>query len=134
MKDTTGGQIGTPGRSTASCAAESDPFVALVDLRPAIAGDGRINVASIDASPGDALFLPAGVAHGFYARDPLTLIYLVTNEYDGTDEHGFMWSDPDVAVAWPDAAPTVSPRDASAQSLAELLVRLRDQPGQSESR
>ena len=32
--------------------------------------------------------IPTGVAHGFLAVEPLTLVYLVTNEYDGTDELG----------------------------------------------
>jgi dTDP-4-dehydrorhamnose 3,5-epimerase len=76
------------------------------------------------AEPGDTLFLPEGVAHGFYARDPLTLMYLVTNEYDGSDEHGFRWDDPQAGIAWPDRAPTLSERDADAPSVAELLERL----------
>ena len=38
--------------------------------------------------------IPAGVAHGFLALEPLELLYLVTNEYDGTDELGFAWDDP----------------------------------------
>ena len=38
--------------------------------------------------------IPTGVAHGFLAVEPLELLYLVTNEYDGTDELGFAWDDP----------------------------------------
>jgi dTDP-4-dehydrorhamnose 3,5-epimerase len=105
--------------------AEGRPFIALVDLRPAIHGNGQVHVATIDAVPGDALFLPAGVAHAFYARDPLTLIYFVTNEYDGTDEHGFAWNDPVAAIPWPDSSPVVSTRDAGAQSLTGLIALLR---------
>ena len=66
--------------------ADGHPFVALVDTRPAIRGVGRPVVETIDAGPGETFYLPAGVAHGFYARDPLMLVYLVTNTYDGTDE------------------------------------------------
>ena len=104
---------------------EGRAFVALVDVRPAIEGIGPPRVETIDASPGETLYLPAGVAHGFYARDPITLVYLVTNTYDGTDELGFAWDDPDAAVPWPDAEPILSGRDASAPSLAELIERLR---------
>ena len=46
--------------------------------------------------------IPAGVAHGFLALEPLELLYLVTNLYDGSDELGFAWDDP--AVARPVAA------------------------------
>ena len=45
-------------------------------------------------------------------------VYLVTNAYDRSDELGFAWDDPAVAVAWPavrataDGRPIVSARDA----------------------
>lgn len=104
---------------------DGHPFVALVDVRPAVAGTGRPISAAIEATPGDVLYLPAGVAHGFYARDAVSLLYLVTNEHDGSDELGFAWDDPDAAVGWPDRSPILSPRDASAPSLAALLEALR---------
>ena len=45
--------------------------------------------------------IPAGIAHGFLAVEPLELLYLVTNEFDGSDELGFAWDDPAVGVPWP---------------------------------
>lgn len=104
--------------------AEGQAFVALVDVRPALAGSGKPLLHTLDAGPGTALYLPAGVAHGFYARDGLTLVYLVTNEYDGTDELGFAFDDPAVAVPWPDTTPIVSDRDREAGTLAALIARL----------
>jgi dTDP-4-dehydrorhamnose 3,5-epimerase len=100
-------------------------FIGLVDVRPLLSGSGPQAIETIDALPGDAVYLPEGVAHGFYAREPLTLCYLVTNEYDGSDELGFTWKDPEVAVPWPDPDPIVSERDATAPRLAELVERLR---------
>jgi dTDP-4-dehydrorhamnose 3,5-epimerase len=105
--------------------ADGHPFIALVDVRPHIDGTGTAEVDTIEAAPGDAVYLPSGVAHGFYARDPMTLFYLVTNEYDGSDELGFAWDDPAVAVPWPDRAPTLSERDAAAPPLSTLIERLR---------
>lgn len=104
--------------------AEGRAFIGLVDVRPRLAGTGPVVVETIDAGPGDAIYLPAGVAHGFYARDPITLIYLVTNEYDGSDELGFVWNDPTVAVPWPDASPILSERDQDAPDLKTLIERL----------
>jgi dTDP-4-dehydrorhamnose 3,5-epimerase len=104
---------------------DGHPFVALVDVRPVLTGARPPAVETLDAGPGDTLYLPAGVAHGFYARDPITLVYLVTNVYDGTDELGFAWDDPDAAVPWPDRAPILSGRDTSAPPLRELVDRLR---------
>jgi dTDP-4-dehydrorhamnose 3,5-epimerase len=103
-------------------------FIAMVDIRPALAAGGGpqdVGVATLEAEPGDMVYLPAGVAHGFYAATGLTLVYLVTNEYDGSDEHGFMWSDPQVGIVWPDPAPIVSERDEGAPPLADLIRRLR---------
>ncbi len=103
--------------------ADGRAFIGLVDVRPRLAGSGPAIIETIEASAGDAVYLPAGVAHGFYAQDPITLIYLVTNQYDGSDELGFAWNDPEVGVPWPDREPTLSERDASAPSLRELLAK-----------
>ena len=120
-------------------------FVALVDVRPLLAASGAAGIAPATAAtppvvetrelaPGDWVVIPTGVAHGFLALDPLQLIYFVTNLYDGSDELGFAWDDPAVAVPWPavptspEGRPVLSDRDRSNPSLADLLVRLRDTP------
>jgi dTDP-4-dehydrorhamnose 3,5-epimerase len=33
--------------------------------------------------------IPPGIAHGFYTREGATLVYALTEEYDGSDEYGF---------------------------------------------
>jgi dTDP-4-dehydrorhamnose 3,5-epimerase len=44
----------------------------------------------------------------------VTLLYLVDNYYDGADEFGLAWDDPDVVVNWgTDATPMLSARDAA---------------------
>jgi len=105
---------------------DGHPVVGLVDVRPALTGAGEPRAETIQAAPGDLLYLPEGVAHGFFARDELTLLYFVTNEYDGSDELGFAWDDPLAGVQWPDGQPILSPRDASAPPLADLLAQLRE--------
>jgi dTDP-4-dehydrorhamnose 3,5-epimerase len=113
---------------------DGKPFIAIVDIRAVIKGEGPVQVETVTAVPGDAFFLPEGVAHGFYAPDETTLLYLVTNEYDGRDEHGFAWNDPAIGIPWPDAAPIVSDRDAAAPPLADLLKALRRDDQQIVSR
>ena len=106
-------------------------FVALVDARPQADGSGGPPaVETRELRANDWVVIPAGVAHGFLALEALQLLYLVTNEYDGSDELGFAWDDPAVAVPWPvvsatpDGRPIVSERDASNPPLADLLARL----------
>ena len=107
-------------------------FVALVDVRPLLDGSGPRPVAETrELGPDESVTIPAGVAHGFLAIEPLELLYLVTNEFDGSDELGFAWDDPAVGVPWPpvtgtaDGRPILSGRDQSNPPLAELVVRLR---------
>lgn len=109
-------------------------FVALVDVRPAMAdpAGGRPLVETRELAVDETVTIPSGVAHGFLALERLELIYLVTAEYDGSDELGFAWDDPAAAVPWPtvhgtpDGRPILSDRDRTNPTLAELLVRLRD--------
>ena len=106
--------------------AEGSGVAALVDLRGLLEDpSGQPMSELLQLAPGDQLYIPRLVAHGFYARTALTLVYLVSNEYDGSDELGFAWDDPDAAVAWPDRAPILSERDRANPPLRELVARLR---------
>ena len=73
-------------------------FIALVDVRPVVAGRGAAVVETRELGVDESVVIPAGVAHGFLALEPLEMIYLVTNEFDGSDELGFAWDDPAVGV------------------------------------
>lgn len=109
-------------------------LAATSDLRGSLAGaDMSVYSELIELDSGDALFVPAGVGHGFLARTDLTLVYMVTNEYDGSDEHGFAWDDPDAAIPWPEPPTIISERDRANPALRALVARLR-QLGQIESR
>ena len=112
--------------------ASGRALVALVDVRPVLIGlGGRPIVETHELPTDDWVIIPAGVAHGFLALEPLDMLYLVTNEFDGADELGFAWDDPDVGVPWPaiegtpDDRPILSDRDRSNPSLAELVASLR---------
>jgi dTDP-4-dehydrorhamnose 3,5-epimerase len=107
--------------------------VALVDLRSLIATDspGGVEPTSeeFEMDPGSWVLIPERVAHGFLAVEPLELLYLVTAEYDGSDEHGFEWSDPTAGLRWPIADPIVSTRDASNPSLTAAVASARQRDG-----
>jgi dTDP-4-dehydrorhamnose 3,5-epimerase len=107
-------------------------FVALVDIRPLLDATGpRAIVETRELATDRTVTIPPGVAHGFLAIERLELVYLVSNEFDGTDELGFAWDDPAVGVPWPpvvatpDGRPILSDRDRSNPLLAELVARLR---------
>ncbi len=107
-------------------------LVALVDVRLVLSGTGdRPVVETRELAADDWVVIPAGVAHGFLALDPLELLYLVTNEFDESDEMGFAWDDPAVGVPWPavegtaDGRPILSERDRTNPPLEVLVASLR---------
>lgn len=94
--------------------------VGLADLRQASPTFGASEVIEIGDHNDAGVFIPSGVAHGFYALTDATLTYLVDNYYDGTDEFGVAWDDPDLAVAWAATDPILSGRDLANPRLAEI--------------
>jgi dTDP-4-dehydrorhamnose 3,5-epimerase len=105
-------------------------FVALVDVRPLLAGGPKPAVETRELGEDDWVDIPTGVAHGFLALEPLEVLYFVTNPYDGSDELGFAWDDDLAAVPWPtisgtqNGQPILSERDRTNPTLAALVRRL----------
>jgi dTDP-4-dehydrorhamnose 3,5-epimerase len=98
-------------------------FVALYDLRPNSATTSRSLELSMDPSEQvRGLYVPPGVAHGFYAETEVELLYLVDRYYTGEDEYGFAWNDPAAGIRWPTADPVLSDRDLSNPPLAEVRI------------
>lgn len=99
--------------------------VGLFDLRRGSPTEGAGALIRLGAEDRATLFLPPGVAHGFYAETDLTLLYLVDEYYTGEDEFGVAWDDPGLGIAWPSSDPILSERDRTNPSLEEAL---RDPP------
>ncbi len=92
---------------------------ALLDLRRDSPTLGRSVVLELDSAEGPALLIPPGVAHGYLAVTDCTLIYVVNSYYDGSDEYGAAWDDPENLVDWGIADPILSDRDSCNPPLAD---------------
>jgi dTDP-4-dehydrorhamnose 3,5-epimerase len=101
--------------------------VALVDVRPDSPTRRQAVCVELDGAEPQGLIIPPGVLHGYRALRDLTVLYLLDQEYDSTDEYSVRWNDPALglpAVWYEGPAPTLSPRDAGAPPLAEQLGRI----------
>jgi dTDP-4-dehydrorhamnose 3,5-epimerase len=105
------------------CVLEGHAVVALYDLRAGSPTEHESQHLDIDADHEHrGIYIPPGVGHGFFAHSDLALQYLVDRAFDGTDEFGFAWDDPDLPIPWPVNHPILSERDAAAPALADVLI------------
>ena len=101
---------------------EGRAFVGLIDLREAAHSEGARQQLILDSTEPQGLYIPPGVAHGFYAETDVVLQYMVDAYYDGADEFGIAWNDPDLGITWPTTDPILSDRDRANPSLAQVLA------------
>lgn len=98
---------------------------ALLDLRPNSPTFKQIQTIEMGEENNVGLFIPIGVAHGFYAHTACTLIYYVNNYYDNSDEFGVKWDDPAFAIDWGNTeAPLISERDETNPLMANIPAEI----------
>jgi dTDP-4-dehydrorhamnose 3,5-epimerase len=97
-------------------------FDVAVDIRRGSPTFGRWIGVSISAANRKSIYIPPGFAHGFCVTSAdADVIYKTTEEYAPEYEDGIRWDDPELAIAWPIATPTLSARDQRWPSLAESV-------------
>jgi len=83
---------------------------AVVDLRKGSPAYGKFAVRTLGPETGTLLYIPPGVAHGFYVVDgDAVMLYKVTAPYSPPHDTGILWNS--AGIPWPSAAPIVSARD-----------------------
>lgn len=92
----------------------------LVDVRPFKSTMGVVETFELKAGRPEALWIPPGVAHGYAAREPASLVYMVNRYFTGEDEYGLAWNDPDLNIDWGVDNPILSERDSTNPPFADL--------------
>ena len=64
------------------------------------------------------LYLPEGLAHGFYSVTENIVAYNVSTVYSPESDAGVLWSS--IGMKWPDQQPEISERDTTFTTLAEF--------------
>jgi len=91
-----------------------------VDIRRGSASFGKWVGVELSEANRHLLYVPPGYAHGFQVKsESAEVLYKCTDEYAPNEDRGILWSDPDLAIAWPISDPVLSDKDS-------VHPRLRD--------
>lgn len=88
-------------------------FDVVIDIRRDSPTLGKWVSANLGEKPNQAIWIPAGFAHGYLVlSDFAEIMYKVTDFYSPPTERTIIWSDPDLGIIWPSATrPIVSDKD-----------------------
>ena len=81
---------------------KGEVFDVAVDLRKKSETYGKWVGEILSEENKKQLFIPKGFAHGFLVlSDEAEFVYKCTDFYNGEDEGGIIWNDPEIAIDWP---------------------------------
>ena len=104
-------------------------FDVAVDVRQGSATFGKWVGVELSGENHRQVWLPPGMAHGFLVTsESADFLYKTTEYYAPQSERCVLWSDPSIAIAWPDPG---GPRKLAAKDAAAVLLaraRISDQP------
>lgn len=90
-----------------------------VDMRQGSPTFGQYAAFPLHAETGDILYLPSGLAHGFYTlSESATLLYKVSQDYAPECDTGIRWDSLD--IPWPTKTPLLSARDTTFVAFSEF--------------
>ena len=93
-----------------------------VDLRQNSPTFGKWHGVELSDVGQRQVYMAPGIAHGFCVLSDLAdLHYKVSRFYDSDDECGMVWNDSEVSIDWPLMTPLIHQRDATYQSLSQLI-------------
>lgn len=97
----------------------------VVDLRVGSPTYGEWDAAVLDDTDRRAVYLAEGLGHVFLAlSEGATLVYLCSDVFKPSREHGVNPLDPAIGIEWPgDVSPLLSAKDAAAPTLAEAKTQ-----------
>lgn len=105
-------------------------FDVCVDVRIGSATFGRHVSVVLDDEEHRQIYVPPGFAHGFLVTSREAEIeYKCTDFYAPGDELSILWNDPALAIEWPIRDPILSPKDAAAARLEDVMDRLPGMAG-----
>lgn len=96
----------------------------IVDIRPkSVTFKERL---CVDLVEGKAIWIPPGIAHGFYAPEPSVVCYKLTEYYNPEGQRVLYWNDPNIKKGFQGFAENLilSERDKNGAAFEEILSEL----------
>ena len=90
----------------------------VVDIRTGSPTYGDHISLEISSGVGNMIYIPEGLAHGFYSKTDATVVYNVSTIYSPDNDGGILWSS--IGMDWPVTTPDLSDRDVTFPTLAEF--------------
>ena len=101
--------------------SEGEIFDVIVDIRSSSETYGLWFSINLNDNDHSQLWVPPGLAHGFYVLSELAKVhYKLTKYYDPEDEYTLAWDDPTINIKWPDNNPIISGRDEAGLTFKEI--------------
>lgn len=98
---------------------EGEVMDVVLDLRKGSPAYGKHAVFNLSGDAANMLYIPAGLAHGFYVKsDRAIMLYKTSTVHSPSHDAGIRWDS--AGIPWPSDEPVISSRDASFPSLAEF--------------
>jgi dTDP-4-dehydrorhamnose 3,5-epimerase len=110
-----------PPKSSAKliCVISGHIIDAVVDLRIGSPSYGKYQMFELKAETGKMLYIPSGLAHGFYVKSQKAIVlYNVTQTYSPDHDYGIHWDS--IGIPWPTNNPVVSARDSGFARLSSF--------------
>jgi dTDP-4-dehydrorhamnose 3,5-epimerase len=107
---------------------EGEIFDVAVDIRRSSPTFGQWVGAELSAENQQQLWVPVGFGHGFLTLSEVAeVLYKASGFWSKGCERSLLWSDPELAIAWPlehlgGSEPLLAEKDAAAPLLAEAMA------------
>jgi len=100
---------------------EGAVYDVVVDIRKGSPTFGRWYGADLSSDNLLQLYVPPGCTHGFcVTSEAATFLYKCTDFYSPKDEHGIIWNDPALGIAWSVSQPILSAKDQAYRTLGAM--------------
>ena len=104
---------------------KGEVFDVCVDLRKKSDSYGKYESVILSEENKKQFYVPPGFAHGFLVlSDEAEFTYKCTDFYNGPDEGGIIWNDPEIGIDWPldEDEIILSKKDKELKSLKDTVT------------